>query len=101
MRAPPEAKAAMKANPRNGNGSHSAWLPFPRITGRLTLESVLQPELDLPVSINCTNCGGDVHKVRVSYTVRIYATVGKQIRMVEKVEEFDSQGQRLPFHKLE
>jgi hypothetical protein len=60
-------KASLKKNPKKKTGATVRGSRFLNsISCQLALESELQPELDLPVSINCTNCGSDIHKVRVS-----------------------------------
>ena len=68
------------------------------ISGRMALESVLHPEFDLPVVIDC---GGDVVEVRAQETEAIHTAVRKQIWVVERVKEFSAQRQRLPFQELE
>jgi len=63
-------RLAGKASPKKKTGATVCGSRFlDGISCQLQLESELQPELDLPVSINCTNCGGDVLEVTVCHIV--------------------------------
>src|SRR6476619_1065405 len=86
------------------NGRLSSSLPFLLLVRRgaylATLKRVLQPELNLAVSVNRRS---DVHEVRVRDAVGVQTAtrVREQIRVVEHIEEFHAQRQRLPFTEPE